>query len=105
MFRYHNRIRSTFLRAPIRMACILATALALWSVEIQFFRAADDQQSADQRQNANTVCKVVADKRLEDPIRTIAKEYSRRMGSQVEVRITLTHRTRTRYRTRSCSRS
>jgi len=69
------------------MVYILATALAFWSVEPLVLRAADDQQSADQRQNANTACKVLADKRLEDPIRTIAKEYSRRMGSQVEVRI------------------
>lgn len=84
MSRHRNQ---THLSLPCSQQCtvlMLAIALAIWSGESQFLRGAEDQPSADQKRNA---CKVLADKRLEDPIRTIAKEYSRRMGTQVEVRL------------------
>ena len=87
MFRSLHR---RFLCCPWRsaqIAILLAAALALHSGEPQNIRAAEDQPSAEPSQTAEAACKVLADKRLVDPLRTIAAEYTRRTGSKIDVRL------------------
>ena len=83
MFRSLHRY---FLSCPWRIAILLAAALAIRSGEPQELLAAESQSSAESSQAAKTACKVLADKRLVDPLRTISAEYNRRTGSKIDMR-------------------
>jgi len=79
-----------FLCCPWRSAqsvILLAAALAIHSGEPQNIRAAEDRPSAEPSQTAEAACKVLADKRLGDPLRTIAAEYTRRTGTKIDLRL------------------
>lgn len=84
MFRSLHR---RFLCYPWRSAQIvvlLAAALAIHSGGPQKLQAAEDQPSAE---SSKTACKLLADKRLVDPLRTIAAEYTRRTGTEIDMRL------------------
>ena len=66
---------------------ILALYVAIFSVPSSLLWSAEGQKSANsQDQSRGKACKVLADKRIEEPLRTIAKEYAFRTGSQVSLR-------------------
>ena len=59
------------------LAFLASPAALLWSAEAP--------QSAGRKGAAGKVCKVLADKRLQGPLQTIANEYYRRTGVQVSL--------------------
>lgn len=63
----------------VRWAVLLSFAGFLWSAE-------DGRGEGLQDDAAGKVCGVLADRRLEEPLRAIAEEYGRRNGSQVAIR-------------------
>lgn len=87
MFRSLDRC---FLCCPRRTATfvvLLAAALSFSSGGPQELLAAGDQPSAESSQAVKAACKVLADKRLADPLRTIAAEYKRRTGTKIDMRL------------------
>ena len=87
MFRSLHR---RFLCCPWRSAhfvALLVAALSFSSGRSRELLAPESQPSAGPSQAAKVARKVLADKRLVDPLRTIAGEYTRRTGTTIDIRL------------------
>ena len=70
-----------------RELIVLAGCLTFVSSPAGLLWPAEEQRSGDaQDKSGGKVCRVLADKQLEEPIRAIAREYSRRSGSGVSLK-------------------
>lgn len=70
-----------------RTLAVLALCLMITSVPSDLLLAAEGQEAASGQHQPNArACNVLADKRVEEPLRAIAKEYAFRTGSQVSLR-------------------
>ena len=72
---------------PAQIVILLTAALAIHSGKPRNIQAAENRPSAEPSQTAEAACKVLADKRLIDPLRTIAAEYTRRTGSKIDLQL------------------
>ncbi len=65
---------------------VFAVCLALLVAYAGPVSAAEEQQGDSQSDSPAKACQVLADKRVEEPLTAIAKEYTRRTGLQIDVK-------------------
>jgi ubiquinone/menaquinone biosynthesis C-methylase UbiE len=70
-----------------RIAVLFLAAVAIGHGEPHQLRAAENPPPAASNQTGKVACKVLADQRLDVPVRSIAAEYTRRTGSPIVVRL------------------
>ena len=70
-----------------QIAVLFLAAVAIGCGEPQQLRAAENLPPVEPNQSGRVACKVLADQRLDVPVRSIAAEYTRRTGSPIVVRL------------------
>jgi len=87
MTRFLAPLESVFLSGIRRDLTILALCVAVAAVPSRSLRSAEGEGAANGKdQSGAKACRVLADRRAEEPLRTIAKEYAFRTGSQISFR-------------------